>query len=342
MQPQVDPSEVSITGPAETMDRVSEVVVQVNVGGEATTQQGLTRPVALDANGQIVQGLTFEPESVQVVVPIELLLSYKVAAVRPNVAGNPAPGYSVVAIIPDPRSVTICCAPEEVLEPIQSLDTEPVGITNTTSTVITTTRLIIPDGVELYPGQSSEVTVTIRLETFETNFTLAVVPTVEGLAPGAGAVVSPSSIDVRLTGTLAQFQVLRPEEVRAVLDLGGRGPGTYEIEPEISVPQGIAVEDVQPTRLTVSVLAPTAVPATPTPSPSPSPTPTVEPTATVGSAAVGTPGTPVTPETTATSETGTPEPEPTPSELPTPEPEAPVEPSVNPVPTTGTEPDQGD
>jgi YbbR domain-containing protein len=259
---------------------------------------------------------------VQVVVPIKLLLSYKVVAVRPNVAGNPAAGYSVTAINPDPRSVTICCAKEEVLDPIQSLDTQPIGITNTTSTVITKTQLIIPDGVALYPGQSSEITVTIRLETFETSFTLAVVPTVEGLPAGTSAVVSPSSIDVSLTGTLAQFQVLRPEEVRAVLDMGNRGPGTYEIEPRIVVPQGIRVEQVAPQRLTVSVVAPTAVPPTVTPTAIDTPTPITSPTATLGAAAAQSP-----------SPVRTPELGPTPSS--TEQPGVSEQPQAAPVPTTG-------
>ena len=326
-QPQVDPGEVTVSGPQDAVGRVAQVIVEVNVSGEATTRQGLISPVALDAEGQRVPGLVFEPEAVQVVVPIELLLSYKVVAVRANVVGNPAPGYSVVAIIPEPRSVTICCAAEEVIEPIQSLDTEPIGITNTTSTVITSTRLIIPDDVELYPGQSSEITVTIRLETFETNFTLAVVPSVEGEAPGTSAVVSPNSIDVRLTGTLAQFQLLRPEDVRAVLDLGGRGPGTYEIEPRIVVPQGIKVEEVQPARLTVSVLAPTASPAPPTSTPTTvaSPTPSPQPTVTLGAAA------PVTP-----SPGTSPEAEPESTATPQPQPGVSGEPALPPIPTSST------
>ncbi|HET9495636.1 MAG TPA: CdaR family protein [Chloroflexia bacterium] len=319
-QPQVDPTEVTVTGPQDAVNRVGQLIVEVNINGEATTQQGLISPIALDSEGQQIRGLTFEPESVQVVVPIKLLLSYKPVAVRPIVVGNPAPGYSVVAIIPEPRSVTICCAPEEVLDPIQSLDTQPIGITNTTSTVITNTQLIMPAGVELYPGQSTGITVTIRLETFETNFTLAVVPTVEGQAAGTSAVVSPSSIDVRLAGTLAQFQNLRPEDVRAVLDLAGRGPGTYEIEPRIIVPQGIKVVDAQPQRLTVSVLAPTAVPPTPTPTAIASPTPSPEATATSGSLVAESP-----------SPTDSPEPEPT--ETPTPEPGASGQPVVSPVPT---------
>jgi YbbR domain-containing protein len=324
-QPQVDPAEVELTGPQDAVGRVAQVVVEVSVNGESTTQQGLISPVALDAEGQRIQGLTFEPESVQVVVPIKLLLSYKPVAVRANVVGNPAPGYSVVAIIPEPRLVTICCAPEEVLDPVQSLDTEPIGITNTTQTVITTTRLIIPGGVDLYPGQSSEITVTIRLETFETNFTLAVVPSVEGEAPGTSAVVSPSSIDVRLTGTLAQFQLLRPEDVRAVLDLAGRGPGTYEIEPRIVVPQGIKVEEVQPERLTVSVLAPTSIPATPTPSPAAAATatPVPQPTVTSGAAVGATP-------------TSDGSPEPLPTITGTPQPGLSGDPGISPVPTGGT------
>ena len=75
----------------------------------------------------------------QVTVPIKLLLSNRLVPVRVPIDGNPAPGYSVDDIKIEPTNVTICCAPGNILESIESVSTQPVSISGTTSTVITRT-----------------------------------------------------------------------------------------------------------------------------------------------------------------------------------------------------------
>ena len=108
---QVTPSEVTLTGSRANIDRVTKVVVFVDVDGKSGTQQGLRPPVALDSNGQDVKGLTFDPASVQVVVPIKLLLNYKQVPVRVQIVGQPAAGYRISSFSPDPTNVTLCCTP---------------------------------------------------------------------------------------------------------------------------------------------------------------------------------------------------------------------------------------
>ncbi|MEO8285694.1 MAG: CdaR family protein [Chloroflexota bacterium] len=278
---QVDPAQVEVTGPESDVNRIAELVVSVDVQDKAGTQSGFKTPLALDGAGKEITGLTFTPATVKVVVPIKLLLNYKLVPVRVPLLGNPAPGYSAFEIKLDPTNVTICCAASGVLEPISSVDTEPVSISGTTSTVITTTQLILPTGVELYPGQSREISVTVTINTFETTWQMAVTPVVENLPPGTTALVSPGSIELSLSGTLAQFQNLRPADVSAVIDASGLGPGTYELDPQITVPDGIKLVSANPAKVSVSLIPPTPVPPTSTPVPTPEPTDTPAPTATV-------------------------------------------------------------
>jgi YbbR domain-containing protein len=272
--PQVEPSQVKITGSESDINRIAQVLVTVDIEQRAATQRGFKNPVALDASGQEVTGLTFEPATVQVVVPIKLLLNYKLVPVHVPVVGNPAPGYSAFEIKLDPTNVTICCAANEILEPVLQLETEPVSITGTTSTVVTTTRLILPTGVELYPGQSPEISVTVRIDTFETSWQLSIAPTVDGLAPGTSYVISPKTLDLTLSGTLAQFQNLNPADITASVDVQGLGPGTYELDPQVNVPSDVKLTAVSPAKLTVSLIPPTPVPPTPTEVPTPEPTAT--------------------------------------------------------------------
>ena len=273
---QADPGTVRITGAQEIVGRVAKVIVTVNIDAQGGTQRGSRTPVALDENGNEITGLTFTPQRIQVVVPIKIGLTYKVVGVRADTRGQPAPGYRVSAITTDPNTITICCSPD-VLKGIQFLDTLPVPITGTTSNVITQTQLLLPTDVELYPGQTKTISVTVAVEPLVTTLQLSVAPTVEGAPEGAGVIVSPDRLNLTLAGTFDQLQGLKPTDVRAVIDVSGKGPGTYELQPQIIVPQGVKLESSSPESTTVTILAPTPVP---TNTPTPQPTPTAQPSAT--------------------------------------------------------------
>jgi YbbR domain-containing protein len=307
---QVTPGSVTLTGAPDAISRVANVVVLVDIEDKAGTQQGTRAPVALDQAGQQIEGIEFKPATVDVVVPIQLLLNYRVVAVRVPVLGQPAAGYRVSAITHDPTNVTVCCKPEE-LEPLQTIDTQPVDITGATTTVLTTTALILPPGVELYPGQPQTISVTVSIEALVTTLQVSVAPKVEGQQEGTSVVVSPDSLDVVLAGTFDQLQNLKPSDVQAVVNLQGRGPGTYSLRPQVIVPPGVTMESVNPETVTVTVIAPTPEPTltpippspsqTPLPVPSPQPSIVASPTSVPSPTAAQTPtSVPATPTRTST------------------------------------------
>lgn len=284
-QAQIDPGVVSVSGSESAIERIVSVIATVDVADKVTTQRGLRSPVALDANGQEIAGLIFAPATVQVIVPIKGSLSNRLVPVRVPILDNPAPGYSVDDIKIEPTNVTLCCAPNNILEEVDSVSTNPVSIAGITGSIVTTTTLILPAGVELYPGQSNTVTVTVSVQTFDTTWQISVSPVLQGLPEGFAAVVSPTSIDLTLSGTFAQFQALTPADVSATIDVTPLDAGTYEITPVINIPADITLVSVNPPNVTLSIIAPTPVPPTPTSTPTTEPTPlptftAVEPTAT--------------------------------------------------------------
>jgi YbbR domain-containing protein len=265
--PQVSPGQVQLTGPKDAINRVAAVKVQVDVEGKASTQQGLKAPIAYDSSGVEIKGLVSAPQTVQVVVPLTLHLNYKVVTVRVPLVGQPATGYGVSQIVIDPTNITVCCSPT-VLDALKFVEAKPVSITGTTTTVITTTELILPANVELYPGQPKTISVTVSVSAQQTSQQASVAIAIAGVTPGLSAVLSPNRLDVTLAGTLNQLQGLSPTDVRAVVNAQGRGPGTYSVKPDVTVPQGVRIVSTSPDTLTLSLIAPTPVPV-PTETPSP-------------------------------------------------------------------------
>jgi YbbR domain-containing protein len=272
---QVTPRSVAVTGSQEALDRISRVLVPVNIEGQTSRVQGSRNPRAVDAEGREVTGVTFEPATVQVLVPIETYVRSKTVGVLASVLGQPAAGFRVVLITADPNNVQICCT-EEALGPVDNLNVLPVPITGTTSTIVTTTQLILPPGVDLLPSQSREITVTVQVEEFQSAIALSVAPVVQGAPAGYSSFVTPERVDVTLQGSINRLQQIAPENVRVVANVSGLGAGDHKVTLQTILPDGVTLQSISAQEATVTLVAPTPVP--PSPTAQPSPTQTVEPT----------------------------------------------------------------
>jgi YbbR domain-containing protein len=265
----VSTTTVTVSGLATLVSRVSQAEVEVNVDRRNTTASGDLSPVALDASGNPVPDVTFNPSTVHVTVPIELSLNYRTVPVKFNVKGEPANGYRIESITVNPNIVTILGQPE-VLSQTNFLDTEPVDVTGQTATVDTRTRLVLGSGVSLYNMPTNSVDVQVVIRQVQTTQILPVIVTITNARPGLDVVLTTNRLDLTLAGPLAALQAMQPTDARAVLDLTGLGPGNYEITPTVILPPGIEAISISPARLPVTIL-PAATPTVPLPTPQPTP-----------------------------------------------------------------------
>lgn len=322
--PQVTPGSVTVTGSQDAVERISRVVVPVNIERQTTRVQGSRTPRAVDTEGRDVANVTFDPANVQVLVPIEPYVRSKSVGVLPSTVGQPAPGYRVSLLTADPNNVQVCCS-EEVLGPIDTLNVVPVPITGTTSTIVTATQLILPPGVDLLPGQSRDITVTVQVEQLASSIELSIAPIVQGAPPDYTFFVSPDRVDVTLQGSFNRLQQIAAADLRLVANVTGLGVGSHEVPLQTIVPDGVTLQRISTEMVTVTLVAPTPVPPTSTVQPTASAT--SEPTETVpvvAPAATSTPATnapatqsaPTATRTPASTATATPQPA-TPTPTPT-------------------------
>src|SRR6185503_5658109 len=101
----------------------------------------------------------------------------------------------------------------------------PLDITGATDDVVQRVALVLPDGVD---GPDS-VLVEVNVAAIEFSLTVQRSLDIRGLAPGLGAILSPSSVDVILLGPLPLLENLTLEDVRVVVDLQGLTAGTYQV-----------------------------------------------------------------------------------------------------------------
>ena len=74
-----------------------------------------------------------------------------------------------------------------------------------------------------------------------------------GLRSDLVADFDPKNLDVVVSGPLSTLQGLRPDQVTVVVDLAGKGAGTYQLDAAIRTPSGVSSSASGSARVTVVV-----------------------------------------------------------------------------------------
>ncbi len=160
-------SEAVVSGP--------EDLVQASDGSDGGGQsQGQTRDIeetlslqAVDEKGEVVEGVTLNPDRVRVKVTIVAQVDVQQISVVPDVQGQPASGYAVSSIDWTPKIVEVFTSGSVT----GTLTTDTVDITGATGDITRTVSLSQPGNVITRPGN---VPVTVRVSNYPDRGALAV------------------------------------------------------------------------------------------------------------------------------------------------------------------------
>jgi YbbR domain-containing protein len=270
---------VQVRGPQSRVERVTVARVTADIDRLTANFSSPRSVEPLAQDGQVVEGVTAEPASVNVLVPIISSAGIKRVPVVPAVVGAPASGYIVAGIAVQPEFVRLTGSGGP-LDSVESIGTADVAIAGASTTITRSVALSPPPNTTLYSGEPNSVVVTVRIVPIERPFqiTIPAVVQVADAPDGLSATLSPQVVSITLTGSAAQISALDPTSIRGVVSLRNLGPGTYNLEPAFQLPAGIRQSGETP-RVTVTLrLPPTAVPeATPTEPPATPPPPELTP-----------------------------------------------------------------
>jgi YbbR domain-containing protein len=266
-EPDISPMTAFISGPASSADAVSELVAKIDLTGVKQSIIKVVDLLPLNANGQAVAGVTIEPKSVTVNIPVKQLGGYRDVAVKAVIEGQVAPGYRITNIAISPLTLTLFSSDPTVVANLPGfVETEPIDITGANNDIEVRVAPKLAAGVSLPDAQP--ILVQISIAAIQNSITIQRDLEIQGLGPGLDASASPSTVDVILAGPLPTLDSLTPESVRVILNLIDLPIGLHQVEPEVIVlPEGVTVQTVLPA--TIEVLITEA--GTPTVSPSGTP-----------------------------------------------------------------------
>ncbi len=252
-EPLIEPPAIRMTGPESKVNQFDFALVTVFLNNTAATLVETSVPIFYDRSGRVASttGLALSHDTVTVTIPVEEAAGFADKLVTVVWTGEPAPGYRLLSVTADPPSVLVEGRPTQV-SLLPGVSTEPIDINGLTGSFQQTAVLTLPGGITVDPEQT--VTVNIQIEPILTTSTYNRVPDTRGLSQRYEAMFQPEQVRVILFGPLPALDRLSESDVRVVLDLFGLEPGTYSVEPDVTVPEeDIEIRSVQPAAVTVTI-----------------------------------------------------------------------------------------
>lgn len=283
----VSTEQVTVTGVAQNVERVAQVLLPVEIGGQTSNFTTEVEPVARDANNQVVTEVEITPEQVTLTVELELRGKEVPVFVQcgSQTGCTAAEGYEVLGQPQASPSTVLVDGPQDQLSAIQFVYTVPVNTAELTDTTVIPNVPIdtsaLGEGMAVEP-ETVSVSVQVQQGVFQRDFDGLNVDILNA-RPDTRVTVSPPIVSLALEGPRDAIEALQPDEISVVVDVSGLEPGTYQLVPQVVLPPRVRYSDA-PGEVTVTI-----VDITPTPTLTPQPEP--------GAAATGTsqPGATATP-----------------------------------------------
>jgi YbbR domain-containing protein len=261
--PQWSTTEITISGRASQVNQVEYTEATLDISGATETIDETIVLVPWDSDGRFVQGVDLNPDRVTVVQPITIKGGYRNMVVKVVMVGQVADGYRQTHITVTPPNVMLFSADPALLDQLPGyVETETLDIGGAVDDIETVLALNLPEGISVIGD--NRVLVMVGVAALEGSVTVSKEVETIGLLPGLEAQVSPAQVDIIIAGPIPDLENLTPVDVRAVIDLAGLEPGTYQLQPIIEIlPESIYLQSISPE--TVEVI----IQELPTPTPVP-------------------------------------------------------------------------
>jgi YbbR domain-containing protein len=264
--PIINPEQVLVSGAASLVEKVERARVEINLTGTRESVEQTMQIQLLDDNNLPVEGLSVNPTSALVNIPVTQQGGYRDMAVKVIVHGQVANGYLLTNLSVFPPIVTVFSTDPNLVNDLPGVvETQELELSGASDDISTRLALELPAGVSVVGEQS--VQVQVGIDPIISNLTLSNIKIeVVGLGEGLSALVSPIEVDVILSGPAPLLDLLLLQDIRVVVDVTDLGAGVYQLTPRVEIlVADVVVESVLPNTVEVTIVI--ATEGTPTATP---------------------------------------------------------------------------
>ena len=232
--PVVEPTLIAISGPESIVRQAARARVAIDLDGVRESIDAAYDIQVMDTNNKVLNGVTINPESAQVTIPLSPQSGYRDLAVRVLLQGQVASGYRLENISVFPPVITVFAPDPDLVNDLAAVvDTQPLDIQAAKTNISTRLALTLPENITIIGNKTVEVEVDIT--PIQTSLTLNLPINLIGLPDGFESEISPEFVDVIISGPLPVLDALKPQDIKVTVDVTGLDLGTHQLEPKVEI-----------------------------------------------------------------------------------------------------------
>lgn len=250
------PGTVTVYGAKSVVNSIAEVRAEVNLEILEDGMVITTAPVAYDAEGNVVDKVTFSSNELSVKIGMDEMKSVRVAV---DITGRAAEGYEVTGIYVSPDTVDVAGKASD-LSGVSIIRLPDIDVTGIDSNIIKEFSVedYLPEGLRVIGADGSDkITVTVSVE--EETTKEIVIPAesiaVEGtLEEGLSAHIAGNDMTITISGAGSVISTVEADDIKAYVDVDGYEAGVYsDVDVQFELPDGVSlVEGGETVTVTVS------------------------------------------------------------------------------------------
>lgn len=245
------PNIIQISGAKTVLDKIKEVVLEVDVSGRSVDFTTTALPKVYDMNGDEIAAskLTLQEETDTVTVNVPILTS-KLLRVRVNTVGEPIEGYEILSenIAFQPEMVRVAGSKEELNELgyFLTLDVDVSGLARTLEKNFQVSSLLDKNLESLRVVDGQTVAVEIKVTPYVRKELEVPISKIEirNLGEEYEAQVLPTvDVKVNISCIKARESLIAVENLKPYVDLTGLTEGTYMLPLQFDLPSKVLWEE---------------------------------------------------------------------------------------------------
>lgn len=250
-EPEVFPKTIKITGPSKRIETIRDVSITIDL---STINSDVTLniiPSVKDGLGNILTNLSIEPSIVKVNIKVKTVLSTKVVPIIPKFIGELSGDYGIVKVAIRPSIITIL-GKVEVLNKIDSVKTQDINITNLKESKIFTTKVVIPEDVEL--KEENIITVQVIVERKISKLINDIKLDIINKNDNFEYIWDPQNIKIEVYGFESIIKDLSSSDFIGTISVNNLDEGVYDIKVDIiSIKDGFNIVKIIPEKVKVTI-----------------------------------------------------------------------------------------
>jgi len=244
---------IKVTGAQSKLDLVKQILCPIDISNIEEDRLVNVKLEVHDINDTEVEGLTIEPEIIEVAISVTEGYPQKYLEVKPRIVGKPASGYYISQILVNPDMINIYGNYSKIND-LQYLETIPIDVNGITKTLSVKVSPALSEGIYLVEGETALTEVNIQIKENIIQKTIIDVPImIKNASPFISFNLEPQFTDVTIEGKSDLVEKISSEDIEVFVEFVDDLETDQQVKLKAMLPEKINLIKINPEEVNLKI-----------------------------------------------------------------------------------------